>query len=105
MYSHLHSNNVMSAENGWRGTNRSGWSHPDLDRAIDRFLASPLERDRLLAERDLAQIATTDLPLIPLYIDVTPTFIARDAVGWQGAKRGAMPDSSESWNAHLWARR
>jgi peptide/nickel transport system substrate-binding protein len=105
VYTHLQSSNVMSAENGWRGTSRSGWSDPELDRAIDRFLTSPLEGDRLDAERQMVRIATTELPLIPIYIEMSVTFIGPGVTGWQGQKRGLLPDTSESWNAHTWERR
>src|SRR5207244_3296785 len=40
-YDFMHSRNVMSIGNGWKGQNRTGWSHPELDDATDRFLGSP----------------------------------------------------------------
>jgi peptide/nickel transport system substrate-binding protein len=101
-YTHLHSSNVMSAENGWQGTNRSGWSTPELDRAIDRFMGSPLESERLQAEREMAAIVTAELPLIPIYFESSTSFLASGVLGWKGNKRGTLVDASESWNAHQW---
>jgi peptide/nickel transport system substrate-binding protein len=101
---HLHSTNAMSAENGWRGNNRSGWSMPELDQAIDRFLGSVREAERLQAERDMVRLVTAELPVIPLYLSVNGTFLAQGFVGWNGYKQGTLIDPSTSWNAHLWER-
>ena len=77
VYSHLHSNNAMSPANGWKGTNRSGWSTPEMDQATDRFFGSIRESDRLAAERDMVRIVSAQLPLIPLNLSLGASFVAK----------------------------
>jgi len=99
---HLHSGNAMSAANNWRGNNRSGWSTLELDRLIDRFMAAMVEDERLQTERDIVRILTAELPLLPMYISIDATFLANGFSGWKGYKKGVLPDSSTTWNAHEW---
>jgi ABC-type oligopeptide transport system substrate-binding subunit len=96
--------NAMSAANGWRGNNRSAWSHPEVDRLIERFTAALEERERLHAEREIVRILSAELPLLPMWIAIEPTFVPTGFSGWLGYKKGLLPDGSKTWNVETWER-
>ncbi len=63
----LHSENIPTAENRWRGNNRARYSNPELDSLIDRFYATiePLARIQLLGQ--IGHIVTDQATQIPTY--------------------------------------
>jgi peptide/nickel transport system substrate-binding protein len=103
-YHQFPSGNARSAATGWRGQNRSGWSHSEVDDAIERLLASPRESDRLAAERDMVRVITREAPIIFIYFSLETLFTGRGLTG-PGVKRGRWSDGVYTWNVHLWEKR
>src|SRR5207249_3483239 len=67
--SKLHSGSIPRPENRWTGSNRGGWTSPDLDRLVDQ-LESTLDRsqrDQLVVQ--LATLVSEQVPLLTLYYD------------------------------------
>jgi len=83
-----------TAENGYRGNNRTRYSNPDLDGLIKRFVTTiPLgERRQILAQA--IGVMTRNIVFIPLDYIVDATMIANRISG-VGAQNPA-------WNAHEW---
>jgi peptide/nickel transport system substrate-binding protein len=103
-YHQFPSGNARSAATGWRGQNRSGWSHPEVDDAIERLLGSPRESDRLVAEREMVRVITREAPIIFVYFSLETLFTQRGLTG-PGVKRGRWSDGVYTWNVHLWEKR
>ena len=65
----------------------------NLDDATDRFLGSPRESDRLVAERDMIRVITAEAPYISVNITPSALYLRRGLTG-PSPKRGMWPDSS-----------
>ena len=89
---------VPTDANRWRGSNRSGWSNPDVDQLIAQYFATvdAGERTRLMV--DFWKIVSTELPVIPLYYKV-------DVFGVRTGLQGVVPskpgDGWTTFNTHL----
>lgn len=92
---------IPRPENRWNGTNRGGWSSPANDRLLEAFNTTlePAERTRQRVQ--LARMLSEELPVLPLYFQLTPgPFVS--------ALRGPVPVSAAlttgalSWNIHEW---
>ncbi len=99
----LSSYNIPTAENRWTGTNRGGYSSPVWDDLNDRMLAALDETKRLEIERELLQLYTTELPLLPLFFTLQQQPVGGGLVGPTGLT-GTAPTSSAqpTWNIHEW---
>jgi ABC-type transport system substrate-binding protein len=89
---------IPTAENGWRGSNRSGWTNPAYTELIGQFM-STLEfsqREEQLAQ--MARIFTEDAPTISLsFRPIVWTYVSE--------LRGPTPVPPETnpiWNIHEW---
>jgi peptide/nickel transport system substrate-binding protein len=95
--------NIPTAENRWTGTNRGGYSNPAWDEIGARALATLDDGTRLDLERQLLHIYSTDLPLLPLFYQLTEIPVA---TGFRGLvpQTGLAPNSSIllTWNIHEW---
>jgi peptide/nickel transport system substrate-binding protein len=95
--------NIPTAENRWTGTNRGGYASPAWDEIGTRALATLDETTRLDLERQLLQIFTTDLPLLPLFYQLAEIPVATGFTGL-APQTGLAPNSAIllTWNIHEW---
>jgi peptide/nickel transport system substrate-binding protein len=99
----ISSANIPTAENRWTGTNRGGYANPRWDEIGEQALATLDEGVRLDLERQLLNIFTTDLPLLPLFYQLAEI---PAVTGFSGLapQTGLAPNSTTllSWNIHEW---
>src|SRR5439155_15746874 len=62
-----HSRNIARPENRYSGTNRFGFSNPDMDRAIDGYLTTLDRPGRIEQLAQMERIVMEQLPVIPTY--------------------------------------
>ncbi len=68
----LHSSEIPTEANNWRGQNYPGYVNPEVDRLIEAIEVE-LDRDtRKTLWRRLQHIYAEDLPVIPLYFRAEP---------------------------------
>lgn len=95
----FHSSSTPLAENGYRVSgNNARYQSAELDGLVDRYLTTiPLDdRRQLLA--GIVRHQAENLPLLPLFYEVTPTMVARRIVNVTA--RG--DNFTEAWNAQEW---
>jgi ABC-type transport system substrate-binding protein len=68
----LHSKFIPSAATRWVGSNRGGYSNPQVDALYDRLVARVDPRERTPLERDLVRSVIGGLIMMPLYWDTLP---------------------------------
>jgi peptide/nickel transport system substrate-binding protein len=99
----LASYNIPTAANRWTGTNRGGWSSPAWDDLNDRMLAALDDSKRLGIEREMLQLYTTELPLMPLFFTLQQQPVGGGLVGPAVITGTAPNDSAQlTWNIHEW---
>jgi ABC-type transport system substrate-binding protein len=97
------SDNIPTADNRWTGTNRGGYSSPKWDELGNRLLVTLDEPMRLELEKQMLQLYTSELPLLPLLY----TF---DELPVGGGLTGLLPHTGvpasstiqRTWNIHEW---
>jgi peptide/nickel transport system substrate-binding protein len=97
------SDNIPTADNRWTGTNRGGYASPRWDELGMRFLTTLDEGMRLDLERQMLQLYTAELPLLPLLYTLDELPVA-------GGITGPLPNTGvpansgimRTWNIHDW---
>jgi peptide/nickel transport system substrate-binding protein len=89
---------IGTPENGWRGNNRMGWSHPTYDRLVDSFKGTldPRAADDLMVQ--MLTLLSFELPALPLYFN----FLVVAHVGSLRGPEAAAPRSTRYHNIHQW---
>jgi peptide/nickel transport system substrate-binding protein len=93
-----HSSQIPTAQNRWRGSNRSGWNNPEYDRLFDTFTTT-LERERrnqLVVE--MARLYSEDVPGLSLYFGLA---VLAHTAGLRGPGE-VPPETDVSWDIHRW---
>lgn len=92
---------IPRADNRWIGENRPGWSNAEYDRLVQAFNSTLDPNERIQQRVRIARLLSEELPVIPLYFQLTPgPFVS--------AFRGPVPVSPAitsgalSWNIHEW---
>jgi peptide/nickel transport system substrate-binding protein len=97
------SDNIPTPENRWTGTNRGGYASAAWDALGDRLLTTLDERYRIDVERQMLQLYTSELPLLPLFYTLDELPLAAGISGPKG--NTGVPANSTilySWNIHEW---
>ncbi len=91
---------IGTAENRWRGSNRSGWSNASFDRLVERFNTT-LDPDQRIGQRaEIARLLSEELPVIML--SQNPNVTAHIAA-LRGPTTGIVGTTGLSaWNIHEW---
>lgn len=86
-------------ENDWTGTNRMGWTNPELDRLYDAWRTT-LSRDEA-AQRmvEMMKLLSEELPSLPLYYNYQVVAHTAALTGPQPI----TPDSTRYSNVHEWS--
>ena len=96
MTDRYHSRSITSTANRWVGNNRGGYSNPQLDSLVDRFVVAIDQRERLNLHRQLLQAILGDLALMPLIWEVEPVAMLRGISG--PISNGGV----STWNMYRW---
>ena len=68
----LHSSEIPTEANNWRGQNYTGYVNPEMDRLVERIEVELDREKRRALWRRLQHIYAEDLPVIPLYFRAEP---------------------------------
>ncbi len=68
----LHSSEIPTEANNWRGQNYTGYVNPEMDRLVERIEVELDRGARRALWRRLQHIYAEDLPVIPLYFRAEP---------------------------------
>ena len=63
----LHTDSIPTADNNWAGQNYTGFSDPRMDELIDNIERELDREERKLLWKDLQDIYSDELPVLPLY--------------------------------------
>jgi hypothetical protein len=85
---------VPTAENNYRGVNRSRYRNADLDSLIDRYSQTIPERERNEVLAQAIHHMTQNIVVIGVYAIVDPTMLSNRLVG--------VDLGNPTWNAHEW---
>lgn len=77
----LHSDNIPSEENNWRGQNYTGFRSNEMDELIDSIEEELDKEKRRKLWRRLQEIYTEELPVIPLYFRAESYILPKDLKG------------------------
>ncbi len=93
----LHSSEIPTEANNWRGQNYPGYMNPEMDRLIEGIEVE-LDRDaRLALWRRLQHIYAEDLPVIPLYFRAEPYVFPK---GLKGVEPTGHLVTTTNWIEH-----
>ena len=62
-----HSRNIARPENRWSGTNRYGYSNPELDRLLEAWETTIERSQRVEHMANVERLVNADLPSLPMY--------------------------------------
>jgi peptide/nickel transport system substrate-binding protein len=85
-------------ENGWRGSNRSGWQNAEYDRLAEAFGTTLDRTERARQVARMAHLLTDDLGAISLFFRTQPWAHAAALKGLQVV----APEANMAWNVHEW---
>lgn len=88
-YPQLRESNIRTRANGFRGSNRTGYFHPDLDVMLDRYLVTIPMTERLQVLGDIVQHVTSNVVLIYLMYSSQPVAISNRMVNVSALKSTA----------------
>jgi peptide/nickel transport system substrate-binding protein len=89
---------IATNENRGRGSNYSGWTHPQAERLIAAYETALDRNERNQQIIQLLKLVSEEIPLYPLYFNLE--FLAH-----AGALRGpqvTVSNDSATWNLHEW---
>ncbi|HEY3118475.1 MAG TPA: ABC transporter substrate-binding protein, partial [Chloroflexota bacterium] len=91
--------NCPTERNDWNGQNYGCFMAPTWEPIISRLKAAIDPEDQREPFQELARRYTEELPLLPLYFDVSMEVFRE---GITGVKGNAKPDGSITWNIADW---
>jgi ABC-type transport system substrate-binding protein len=89
-----HGSDVPTAENNYRGVNRTRYRNAELDALIDRYTTTIPERERNEVLAQAINHMTRNIVVIGVYEIVDPTMISN--------RLGKIDAANPTWNAHEW---
>lgn len=90
-----HSRNTPLPENSYVGQNYARYMNPTFDALIDKYFVTIPKDERIEVAKQLVHHVSDQLPLMGLYYDSEPRFIANRLTG-------VPVKGSQAWNAHRW---
>lgn len=91
---------VTTAENRWRGENRTGWANPEYDRILDAFNVTLDPNGRIQQRAQMAKILTDELP--SLVLTPNPNSHAYLNTVKNVAQNVLLTTGAITWNIHEW---
>ncbi|MPZ14600.1 MAG: hypothetical protein GEU73_09295 [Chloroflexi bacterium] len=99
----FHSREIPNPDAQWRGDNRTRYSSPELDAAIDRYFTSIDRNERIQAIGQFVQNLSVNLPALGTIYPPEPIMISDRLVNVGAAKgQPLIGTADETWNVHLW---
>lgn len=94
----LHTRTVTAAANRWLGSNRGGYSNPQVDDLLDRLVVTIAPGDRVALHRQLLQVQMGDVALMPLYWDLDPILMLKGVKGIAAANGSLNLSNTLLWD-------
>jgi peptide/nickel transport system substrate-binding protein len=94
----LRQSELATPENRGRGSNYSGWVHPEAERLIAAYETTLNRSERNQHIVQLLKLVSEEVPIIPLYYNLE--FVAK-ATDLRGPEVGVSQDGV-TWNVHTW---
>lgn len=94
----LTSEQVGTAANRWRGSNRGGWSSPEYDRLWDAFNTTLDRSEQVRHFVQMMKLRSEQLPSIPLHYSLN---VSAHLSVLRGPDPG-VPETTSHWNIHDW---
>ncbi|RKX43244.1 MAG: peptide ABC transporter substrate-binding protein, partial [Thermotogae bacterium] len=88
---------IPSEENGWGGTNYTGWSNKKNDEVLQKMSTEVDFKKRLELYEEHFALWTNDLPVLPLISDPTPHFAKKYIKSFSSTY-----DSGLGWIIYNW---
>ncbi len=95
----FHSTAIPLPENGFRGTNRSRYSSPELDALIDTYFVTIPPRERMEILARMIHHMTDQVVTIGIFFLIEPVAVGHRLVNFVPPRQ---TDGVLSWNAHEW---
>lgn len=95
----LRQSELATPENRGRGSNYSGWVHPEAERLIAAYETTLDRRERNQTIVQLLKLVSEEVPVVALYYNLE--FVAR-AAALRGPEVGVSLDGV-TWNIHEWS--
>jgi peptide/nickel transport system substrate-binding protein len=89
---------IRTADNSYRGRNRTGYANPELEGLLDRFYVTIPEQERNAVLGQIVNHLTDRVIIMYMVWEINPTVIADRLANVTGRQFSAP----ESWNAHEW---
>jgi peptide/nickel transport system substrate-binding protein len=97
----FHSSLIPLPENGFRGTNRSRYTSPELDALIESYLVTIPRPERMQTLARMTHHMTDQLVTIGIFYLIEPVVVSDQIKNFVPPKQ---PNGVLSWNAHDWDR-
>jgi peptide/nickel transport system substrate-binding protein len=94
-----HTRNIARPENRWTGTNRFGFSSPEMDRIVDSYATSLDRTERIQRIAAMERLAMEQLPAIPTYWTAV---VVAHAVTLKGVVQNLMPEAGDERLMWTW---
>jgi len=95
----LRASQIPTVENRWQGSNQSGWSHPEFERLVQAYETSLEREQRNQFAVGMLKLASEELPVIPLYYNLSFVGYVSDVSG----PMVAVSDDVAYWNLPEWS--
>jgi peptide/nickel transport system substrate-binding protein len=93
----LHSKEIPSFTNHYRGLNISGWHHKEVDQALEKIDAK-IDSDDLGLFETVVKATITEAPFMPLYFSNSPSISKRSIGNYQpGSSQRPSSLNAEAW--------
>jgi peptide/nickel transport system substrate-binding protein len=93
----LHSSNIATPENGYRGGTRTRYKSAEFDRLIEAYLGAISKPERGKILQDVVGLMTREVVHMGMFYDVNPTMISNRLVNV-----AAQVTQDASWNINEW---
>jgi peptide/nickel transport system substrate-binding protein len=94
----MHSINIPSKENNYRGGNYGAYRNPTNDKLLDLGLKTLNQAERVDIYKRVQYILMEDLPVLPIFLRPVTTAAANNLMNF----RPSMSSSGETWNIEQW---
>ena len=91
---------IANPDNRWKGANLIGWSNPQYDQLAVAYATTLDANQRLGRLAEMARIVSEQVPSIPVYWNLDPTFFINEL---EGPVQTSPPTTGAvSWNIWEW---
>ena len=87
--------NARTPERRYNGSNNGRYMNPEMDRLVAQYQSTIPFADRMQVATQIVHLYDDDLPVLPLFYDAIPVFIANRITN-------VPPSTYMGWNVNEW---